>query len=429
MASVQHGRAVLRTYLNVRERPAGPARAVFDATLRAGSATMLAESIRRYGTLAYAEMQRFAQLRGVPESELRLTLLPLLAGAGLIAVSVAPDGTPIEIVEQVGVGAPLLEQCDAIWEACAPSPQEAAAVQSAELGAVAPMSRSDHQSALEKAGFPPTLHDDAIRCAKGAGLIYEQRSLALGEAVLFSPYVWQTEALPIAEFFANLPPNERDVLFGVSEQALRRPGVSQDQLGVSDNLLRGARRAGLIDATRVQTANAEERSFVFSPGLERLLPAGSTEVTHQRKLFTAHILYGHRYGHPGTGRIDSPLALVGALIRNGTVAPSTAARTDYLLLESAGIVRVEKEGNRGRMHLVKEDVARDSLELLRAAVGGDDSGPAGELWLPGSTGFVTPERDRAALPAIQPGAEAEALESAVEHLRDELGRKFRGEEF
>jgi hypothetical protein len=130
-----------------------------------------------------------------------------------------------------------------------------------------------------------------------------------------------------------------------------------------------------------------------------------------------------------TGRIASPLALVGALIRNGTVRPSTAARTDYLLLEAAGIVRVEKEGRLGQLFLVKEDVARDSLELLRAAVGGDDSGPSGDLWLPGSTGFTTPEKDRAHLPAIQPGAEAEALESTVEQLRSELGRKLRGEDF
>ena len=282
---------------------------------------------------------------------------------------------------------------------------------------------------MEAAGFPAALHADAIAAAQGAGLVYSQFSPGLQEDVLYSPYVWSTEALDIAAFFSRLPANERELLMGVSQRALERPGLSEEAFGVSDNLLRGARKVGLIDATRVQTATAAERSFVFSPSLERQLAGGSTEVTHQRKLFTAHILYGHRYGRAGTGRIESPLALVGALIRNGTVRPSTAARTDYLLLEAAGIVRVEREGNLGRMHLVKEDVAQDSMDLLRAAVGGDDSGPSGDLWLPGSTGFTTPERDRAQLPEISPGAEAEALQSTVEHLRSELGRRFRGEEF
>lgn len=429
MPSIQHGRAVLRAYLNLRERPASPGRAVFDATLRAGAAIELAERIRRHGRITYAQLRRFAQLAGVPESELRLQLMPLLRQVGVLLYAAGEITDELEIIEQVAVGAPLLQQCDEAWLLCGPAHLEATAVHSAELGAIAPMARSDHQTALEDAGFPASLHRDAITAAQGAGLLYIQRSEALREDVLYSPYVWSTEALDIAEFFNRLPPNERDVLMGVSEKTLQRPGLSEEALGVPQNLLRGARRAGLIDATRVQTATAEERSFVFSPTLERQLAGGSTEVTHQRKLFTAHILYGHRYGRAGTGRIDSPIALVSALIRNGTVRPTTAARTDYLLLEAAGIVRVEPEGNLGRMFLVKDDVARDSLELLQAAVGGDDSGPSGDLWLPGSTGFTTPEQDRAHLPDIAPSAEAEALESTVEHLRSELGRKFRAEEF
>lgn len=160
---------------------------------------------------------------------------------------------------------------------------------------MAPMARSDHQAALETAGCPAVLHDDAIVAAQGAGLMY-QPSRTLGEDVLYSPYVWSTQALDVAEFFNRLPANERELLMGVSQQALQRPGLSEDTLNVSDNLLRGARRVGLIDATRVQTATNEERSFVFSPTLERQLASGSTEVTHQCKLFTAHILYGHRYG-------------------------------------------------------------------------------------------------------------------------------------
>jgi hypothetical protein len=408
-----------------------PARAVFDATARAGTAITLADRIRRYTILDYAQMKQFAKLAGITESELRLAVMPLLKDAGIIDYSAGPTGEPGRVTEQVGVSAPLLVQCDALWEACSPSEEEAAAVQSAELGALAPMAIADHQNALERAGFREAIHDSAIRASVGAGLLYRQPSLKLGEDVLFSPYVWSTAAINIADFLKNLPPNERELLMSVSGRAIQRPGISEDQLPVPDKLLRGARRAGLIDATRVQTATNDERSFVFSPALERQLAGGSTEVTHHRKLFTAHILYGHRYGSPGTGRIDYPIALVRRLINDRTVRPSTAARTDYLLLEAAGIVRVEKKGRMGQIHLVKDDVAQDSLDLLRVALAGEgEEDPAHDLWLPGSSaGFVTPERDRAALPEIGPGAEAEVLESAVEELRSELERKFRGEEF
>jgi len=431
MASKDHGRAVLRTYVNLKERNALQSRAVFDATWRAGAAIELAERVRRHERLSYRRLKKFAEIQGVPESELRLALLPLLTRAGLLQYT-GEVHDDLEIIEQVGVAAGTLVQCDEMWELCSPSPREATAVQSAELGTTAPMAASHHQAALESAGFPEALHEQAILDAQAAGLLHRQRSQTLGEDVLFSPYVWTNNALNVAEFISKLPPNEREVLRGVAGRALQLPGLSEESLGVSENLLRGARRVGLIDATRVQTANNQERTFVFPPTLEATLSGGSTESLHHRKLFIAHILYGHRYGYPGTGRIDYPLALVRRLIQERTVNPSSAARTDYLLLEAAGVVRVEPldDGRRGRLHLLKEDVARDSLEVLRAALGDDESPNAGQLLLPGATmGFTTPERDRASLPDIQPGAEREALESAVEELRAELGREVRGEDF
>jgi hypothetical protein len=207
MPTVEHGRAVYRTYLNLRERSASPARAVFDPTLRVGASIMLAESIRRYTRLSYEQMRRFAQLAGHSESELRLTLMPLLRDGGLIEYTTGPDGEPVEIIERVAVAAPLMEQCDTLWELCGPSPEEAAAVESAEFGATLPMARSDHQAALEQAGFPESLHAGAIVAAEGAGLLYSQPSTKVGEDVLFSPYVWEHTRPGHCELHPNLPPN------------------------------------------------------------------------------------------------------------------------------------------------------------------------------------------------------------------------------
>jgi hypothetical protein len=432
MASRDHGLAVLRTYLNLRERNSLQARAVFDATFSAGAAIELAERVRRRGRFKYARLCRFAEAQGVPESDLRLKLLPLLVDVGVFQFSGEITDETV-IAEFVGVAESTPVQCDQMWERAAPSVREAAAVCSAELATQAPMALSQHQAVLEACGFPPSLHEQAFIDARAAGLLYRQFSPALGEDVLYSPYVWTHNAVDIAEFMNRLPPNERDVMRTVTAQALQHPGISEDQLGLSENLLKGARKVGLIDATRVTTSNNQQRSFVFPPTLEAQLTVGSTESLHDRKLFTAHILYGHRYGYPGTGRIDYPLALVRKLITEGTVSPSSAARTDYLLLETAGVVGVERldDQRRARLHLLKEDVARDSLDLLRAALDGGEAEAVGNLVLPGSASamFTTPERDRAAIPEIQEGAEREALESVVENLRVDLGRKVRGEDF
>jgi hypothetical protein len=177
-------------------------------------------------------------------------------------------------------------------------------------------------------------------------------------------------------------------------------------------------------------AGTTERSFAFSPGLERAIGGGLTDATHERKLFVAHILNGHRYGHPGTGRIEYPIALVRALINKKAVGPTTAADKEYGLLEGAGIVRAEPVGGgKSMLHLVKEDVAEESLALLRRALDEDPSQQADsveKLWIPGSA-MMSPERDRSRLQAPI-GDEREMVQSTIERLREDIGRSTRGED-
>jgi hypothetical protein len=201
-------------------------------------------------------------------------------------------------------------------------------------------------------------------------------------------------------------------------------------LTTNSRLLVGAQKVGLIDAARVATTGGTVREFAFSPTLERMLGAGTTDVVHERKLFVAHILYGHRYAAWSEGRIRDPLVLVRALINRGEVGPATSISNQYPLLESKGIVRVERQGGgRGMLKLIKKDVAKDSLELLELAldegdVSGGESGVAG-LWLPGT--FRTPEENRRALPELTHSIETEVLNSAIEELREATAQALRRE--
>lgn len=259
-----------------------------------------------------------------------------------------------------------------------------------------------------------------------------QRSLTLGEDVYYSPYVWGTEAVQIAEFLHRMPSNEREVLGDVARRAAERPGSAVEDFTAGPDVVAAARKVGLIDATRVLTSGGAERSFAFSATLERQLAFGATDVTHERKQFVAHILYGHRFGFGPTGRIADPVVLVRALIDRGRVGPATAIGTDYPLLEASGIVRVSRlEGStRAYLELMKRDVAEDSLELIRLALGDETprrgDNPIRLLWVPGT--FSSPERDRRELPELQPSAEAEVIGSVVERLREETARRMRQED-
>src|SRR5690606_1241463 len=109
-------------------------------------------------------------------------------------------------------------------------------------------------------------------------------SPTLGEDVVWAPYVWGSEAVDIAAFLRRLPPNERDALAALSRRVADHPGMPVAQLGADDQVVRAARHAGLLDATRVISGRLE-RAFAFPPGLEHQIGGGLTDATHERKLF------------------------------------------------------------------------------------------------------------------------------------------------
>jgi hypothetical protein len=428
--SSETGRAVLRTYLNVSGRPISPATSFFDATSRAGQAMDLALRIRRHGVLSFDQLKLYGELAALRESDLRMWCLKALEASGLIEVTRDVTGAPTTIEEQVGVAAPILEQAADVWESFGPGRAERCAIASTDHLSYAPLAESDHRAMLEAEGFEESLQDRAFRALRGVGILRSERSVALREDVLYSPYVWGSEAVEIAEFMRKLPPNERQVLARLSQAAAERPGIAVGDLVPNERLIVGAQQVGLIDAARVTTTAGGGRDFAFSPTLERVLGAGSTDVAHERKLFVAHILYGHRYASWSYGRIRDPLLLVRMLIERRVVGPATSIGREYPLLEAKGIVRVEELPNgRALLHLVKRDVAEDSLKLLRQALT-EEEAPGGDaglrtLWLPGT--FSTPEAVRRTLPEIPPSAEAEVLGSVVEQLREETARVMRGE--
>jgi hypothetical protein len=418
--------------MNVRNSPLNPATVLFDATRKAGMAMDLAIRTRRYDTVSYPRLAAFAQLAGIPESDLRLWLLDALERAGVFVLRRAADGTIDGADEQVGVPEGVLDQTHRVWLGFGPGPRERCAVTASDHLAYAPYLTSTIRGMLEAEGYPPGLHAEVFASLRAAGMLRSDRSERLGENVLYSPYVWGTEAVVIAEFLSGLPSSERELMAGIARGAAERPGVGAETISSSPAMISAAKKVGLVDATRVITSTGGEREFFFSPAIETQLAFGSTDVTHERKLLTAHMLYGHRYGFGPTGRIRDPQVLLRALIDRGQVGPATAIRTDYPLLEAQGIVQVVPVAGTTMAHLrlVKPDVAEDALELIELALGGAERSATADriesLWVPGT--FSSPERTRALTPEVAAGPEGEVISSAVQRLRDATARRMRNEE-
>lgn len=355
-------------------------------------------------------------------------VLPILKQADVIDYSLDNDGKLQHLEEFVGVTGTVIEQTFKVLDALGPRQDEVALLHSIELASWAPLTKTQHLDQIARRGISPQDCENGLRYSLAIAVNQRITSKELGEDVIFNPHVWGTGQVQIASFLRNLPPNERDALLGICELATKRPGTVLERIGGDNAVLTGARKVGLVQAATVKSSAGGKhlrQTYVFSPLIQTEDDqATTTEALHLRKLFLAHILFGHEKAQLQGGRIRTPVPLVAALLRNREVGPATNIGTDYHMLEAHGVVRVEETGGgRAILKLIKEDIVKDGLDWLQASLG-NVPGSAATPQLENVPGvFVNPERDRATLP--DSAASHEIVSSAVLELRKEAQRAVR----
>ena len=383
----------------------------FAARLKGFSASQLVPTV----------VNNFAKMAGIGPSSLVTQVLPVLKAADVISYTVTNDVlTGLE--EYVGLTGTLVEQIYNVLTKLAPSADEMALLHSVELASWAPLTESQHLHELSRRGFDDAVSQHGYRLALSVGVNARVPSPELGEDVVFNPHVWGSGQVSIAKFLRSLPPNERDVMLSLCEQASDKPGLALPAVQASDKALTSARKVGLIQATKVKSsaAGGADQTYIFSPLLETEDDkALTTEALHQRKMFVAHILFGVEKAKLGLGRISHPTVLVRRLYESGSVGPATNIGTDYHLLEAQGIVAVRPgPGDRAFLEMVKPEIIRDGLDWLERTGGiGPDREVSPKL-LRSPSQFITPEQDRSSL--SDQGATDEVAHAMVLRLRKEL---------
>lgn len=419
------GRAVVYVHQQEDAGISGLVRSRLERLLLAGRAMDFAVRLKGHTSgvaaagLTPAMALNFAELAGLGRLELIGSALPALKAANVVAYTV-DGGELIFIEEYVGITGTVIDQTARVLQALKPSDLELAVLHSVELASYVPLTRTQHLDQLVQRGFTAQLAEEGLKLALAAGVNKEVPAPELREPVVFNPYVWGSNQVPIAGFLRSLPSAERDALLGICQQAIGRPGLALSGIVGNSALITSATKVGLIQAATVKSTAGGKQTYVFSPLLEaednQLV---TTEALHQRKLFVAHILFGKEKARPGYGKILDPVTLVNALLRNKMVGPATNIATDYYLLEAHGVIRVEKQGSgRGLLHLVKEDIVEGGLAWLRKTQGA--LGDTSSLILPQSSfpqSFTSPERNRHQLP--DEAAANEITVSAILRLREE----------
>ncbi|MBZ6373087.1 hypothetical protein [Microbacterium aurum] len=377
--------------------------------------------------LSASALEAFAMQAGIGRQLFHGTLLPALKAANVVDYALDTDGVVVEVHEFLGVTGNLIDQSYRVLQQLHPSPEEVATLHSVEVASFAPLTASQHLEQLHRRGFADDVSELGLNLALATGLVRRIMSSELNEQVIFSPYVWESGQVEIAGFLRNLPPEERDALLGICEQAARQPGLALPSVvETTPGIFGAAQKVGLVQAATVKsTGGAGAQTYVFSPTIEsdddRFT---TTEALNQRKLFVAHMLFGHERAERGGGRILDPVVLVRALLNRRSVGPASNISTDYHLLEAHGIVRVRDTGNgRAYLELVKEEIVQGGLSWLEntAASSGGQSPEVKLLQVPGE--FRNPEQARAAMGDL--GAADEIGRAAVLELRRELQRATR----
>ncbi|EXU69484.1 hypothetical protein Z951_02695 [Streptomyces sp. PRh5] len=425
------GRAVLFLQQQAPMVTSNVVRADISTLLLTGQAMDFASRMHGFGRLTSAKaIRQFARLSGIPDSLLTLQVLPVLKQANVIDFSVDSDGAVKSIEEFVGVSGTVIQQTFRVLGHLKPSKEELALLHSVEIASWAPLTKTQHLDQIVTLGISDEAAARGFDLSLATSINQRVHSKDLNEDVIFNPHVWGTGQIQIASFLRNLPPGERDALLSICEQASARPGSTLDTVGGNSSIIRSARKVGLIQAGTVKSSASGtplRQTYVFSPLIQTADDQSTTtEALHLRKLFLAHILFGREKAMLGKGRINDPVVLVSKLLNSGSVGPATNIGTDYHLLESHGVVRVEELANgRAFLKLIKEEIARDGLDWLKASVGNIPGGSS-SLKMENVPGlFVSPESDRSKL--ADDGVSDEITTATILELRKEVQRAVRNE--
>lgn len=415
------GRSITRIHQGASAIPA-EFKAHLEELVLTGSAMDFVSRIHgSWGALPAAAVLEFASQAGVGRRTLMATVLPALKRANVADYVVKNDELQ-SVEEYLGVTGTLVEQSYRVLEALRPSRRQLAVLHSVEIGTYAPLTEQQHLEQLTRRAFSAEEADAGYKLAIAAHLNHRVRSSELNEWVVFNPYVWESSQLPVATFLRSLPSGERDALLGICEQASSKPGLALPGLReTTPGIFAAAQKVGLVQAATVKSSGSHgSQTYVFSPALDndddRLV---TTESLHQRKMFVAHMLFGHERAEERGGRIQDPVVLVNALLNRGSVGPATNIGTDYHLLEAHGIVAVRESGNgRAYLELVKKEIVEGGLTWLRRSSGSSSSAEPQAKLVNAPGEFASPEKLRAQNQVA--GVGDEIARSAVLELRKQV---------
>jgi len=386
----------------------------FGATQVAGRAGLLLSSLRFQSKMDWRKFKALAANACINGPTLSSQIRPWMEQEGFIEVFGTGDTASVRC-NVIDYNA-ILAKTSELFRTLDPSEEEILVLEILDLGIRVPTTKSDAFGKLSSQSEEAVSR--ALELADGYSIVKLLDTHEMREPVFYSPLIWGENIGKAGRALSHLEEPRRSLLLELIERIRGYQGVPElaarkwaEKEG-DPALIHFVVGLGLIDRTDILTKEGGRTSFLTTPHLYgEIAAAHGKDVCDRVRLFLDSVRHGQHYGQWLTGRINDPVALLGKLINTGEIGQCTAIGRDYVLVEKAGVVKVQPGTRSGQfvMHLVQ----KDTVELIRDILAKKVRPPGMELpEQRGATGqdrFVSAEQARASIGKLpKPMQEAEA---------------------
>ena len=394
----------------------------FSATIWAGRCGRLLSNIRSREYVNNEQLEVFANSAGILTIDLDTYLRPLEKN-GCLKVKRSTDGTILRVEDCLLSKEDVLHNTTILFNNKAKD-IEIANLSALEITAQKPIEEFNLKQNLHNQGISDEKIDKLIDLQVDFQLLQRQTGYGLDQPFIFNEYIWGQNIKKIAPAIAQMTSKQRTAVDDTMHIIQNSQGLPKDHLhSIDKEMLNLLTKIGMLDVVTISTTKRDEKDFVTTPQMWGTIKLDllSDDVLDEIKIFLNSIRYGEHYGRVGTGKIAIPVVLVKALLNRDKVGPCSAIGTDYIMLEKAGIVEVEraldKPGKQCYMKLLKKEVAEHVCDILEhGTVLPIQETKQLEFNFPSATSYRDPETNRVRTKIATKDSQ-EAFSAMIDKLR------------
>jgi len=420
------GKWILTFYKYLRNIPDSAEKAIFETTELVGKSLSYAYRLKGLERIDWDKASNIALDIGIGVKTLIKDILPILKKHNFI--DYLTNGNNIEeIYEYVYNLEELTLKAYDIWQSESPNKRERIGLLILFLVSLRPHSESEILENLVKQGFEEQDINIVLDILHTSFKLVQKIKIE-NESYFFNEFYWGSKPEKYISFIRRLSKLEKAVLDEFLSKLL------EEQLQPIDELLDEIKsdienliKIGFVEPIKIYTKSGDAKLFIATPHIigEDFKGVLGFDLMNEIKIFTASIIYGHKFSPDY--KIRDPRILLERLLERGKIGPATPIGRDYPLLEKLGIIKVEEAANyKNRFYMIlnkdKDYVVKGALNILSKQSILDAIGEITEM----SGLFVAKRADEPEVVKTERRLKSPIIPSEL--LEEEILKTIRGEE-